>query len=149
MPPWVIRLLQQFGRDIIINSPAAARAIKREHDALRGPYLDKRLYWCGRGGDAERDAEDHRAYDAMAPRQRQRLADRQASGQLEATKPKFRRAWTGAVQSLVDARESVGPLPLDRWCEELRARPLNRAAAEEEGPGGSQLRGPGSPHGRT
>jgi hypothetical protein len=104
MAPWLLTLLQQFGRDIVTGTPAAAEAAKREYRAARDPYLDKRAYWLGRGGEAERDADNHRFFDTMTPAQRAQLAALQASGTwppYENTKPKHRRPWTGAYFSVL------------------------------------------------
>jgi hypothetical protein len=104
MVPWLANLLQQFGRDIITLTPEVVNGAKKEYRAARDPYLDKRLYWLGRGGEAERDAADHQFYDSMTAEQRDRLAALQASGSWRAyenTKEKNRRPWTGALASVM------------------------------------------------
>lgn len=104
MAPWLMNLLQQFGRDVITGAPNAVEGVKREYHAAKDPYLDKRAYWFRRGGEAEADAEDHRFYDSMTPAQKERLASLQASGSwapFKNVKPKHRRQWTGAYASVI------------------------------------------------
>ena len=105
MAPWLMALLQQFGRDIITGAPGAYEALVNDHRRARDPYIDKRLEWFGPGGAADQDAGDHRLYDGMTPMQKQRLHSRQVSGSwglFEATKPKWRRPWTGAFWFLYE-----------------------------------------------
>lgn len=99
---WLVTLAQQFGRDIITGAPGALEAIQREYKVAKNPYVDKHAYWFRRGGEAERDADDHRLYDNMTQDQKMHLADLQASGSwppFESYKPKHRRPWTGAFAS--------------------------------------------------
>ncbi len=101
MPPWLSKLIQQFGRDAITMAPDAANAIKNEAQVLRDPYIDKVAYFFRRGGEAERDAEEHRLWDSMNERQRKRFAELQIEGKLQSyenTKPKHLRPWTGAME---------------------------------------------------
>lgn len=103
MAPWLMNLLQQFGRDIVTGTPEVINGVKKEARAARDPYVDKKMYWLGRGGEAERDATNHRIYDSMIAEQRDRLAALQASGTwpaFENTKEKYRRPWTGAFESM-------------------------------------------------
>ena len=98
-----MNLLQQFGRDIVTGTPEVINGVKKEARAARDPYLDKKMYWLGRGGEAERDATNHRIYDSMTAEQRDRLAALQASGTwpaFENTTEKYRRPWTGAFESM-------------------------------------------------
>jgi hypothetical protein len=104
MAPWLVNLLQQFGRDIVTATPEVINGVKKEHRAARDPYLDKKMYWFGRGGEAERDAAAHRFYDSMTAEQRERLAALHASGTwpaYENTKEQYRRPWTGAYESVM------------------------------------------------
>lgn len=104
MAPWMMTILQQFGRDILTGAPGFIEGAKKEYAAARDPYLDKKLYWLASGGQAEVDANAHRFYDSMTAEQRHRLAELQASGTwppYENTKPKHRRPWTGAWESVV------------------------------------------------
>ena len=99
-----MNLLQQFGRDIVTGTPEVIDEAKKEYRAARDPYVDKKMYWLGRGGEAERDADSHRIYDTMTAAQKEHLAALQASGTwpaFENTKAKYRRPWTGAFVSLM------------------------------------------------
>ncbi len=99
-----MKLLQQFGRDIVTGTPEAINGVKSEYRAARDPYLDKKIYWLGRGGEAERDADNHRFFDSMTVEQKEHPSALQTSGTwapFENTKEKYRRPWTGALASVM------------------------------------------------
>ena len=116
MPPWLLNLIQQFGRDAITAAPAVAKAVQDEIHILRDPYIDKGAYFFRRGGAAQADAEEHRLYDSMNDRQRKRLAELQIEGKLNSyrhTKAKHLRPWTGAHEFVFTRRQEFALLDRD------------------------------------
>jgi hypothetical protein len=106
MPPSLLNILQQFGREIVTGAPAAMKFVKREYEIARDPYVDKFKYWFGSEWAAQLDADDHRQYDTMTAEQKLHLAGLQAGGSwppFESVKPKHQRPWTGASQASSDA----------------------------------------------
>lgn len=128
--PMIYTVIQQFGKDIISLAPTVIEAAQREVKVLRDPYVDKHIYWFGRGGEADIDAEEHRRYDQMTPAEKVRLTKMQAAGELgrwNAAKTKHRRPWTGVYGGRVK-----------------RLLPPDLPAAADDGPGSLVERVPGA-----
>jgi hypothetical protein len=100
MLPPLVTLIQQFGRDVVLGAPGAVKGAQREFRGLSDPYVDKRLYWIGRGGEWQLDAADHRRYDEMTPHERAGLKALQQAGKVGRYNDRrldHRRPWIGAV----------------------------------------------------